>query len=231
MIRGLVFDFDGLMVDTEAPALESWVEIYKDYGCDFPVALWSLNLGGSGKEFDACAYLIEQIGQSLDSSIIRARRWKRKLELVEGQPLLPGVNAYIIAAKELGLRLGVASSNTHEWVAGHLERLGVLNLFDTIVTANDVTHVKPDPEIYLTAVARLEVEPEQAVALEDAPNGLLAASRAGLFCVAIPNPLTRELPLDHADLLLTSLADVPLEELLAMVVARRHEMSNGSARS
>ena len=220
MIRGVIFDFDGLMVDTESPAFESWQEIYREYGTDLPLSLWAAVLGGSGLEFDPCTYLEEQIGRSLDYDAIRTRRWQRKLELTAAQPLLPGVADYITTARRLNLKLGVASSSSRKWVVGHLHRLGVSTLFDAIICADNVAHVKPDPEIYLTALAALDLQPGEAIALEDAPNGLLSAKRAGLFCVAVPNPLTGQLPLDHADLRLTSLADMPLEALLGTVQER-----------
>lgn len=217
MIRGLVFDFDGLMVDTESPAYESWQEIYREYGCELPLSRWAAVLGGSGREFDPCVYLQERIGQSLDCEAIGARRWQRKLELVATQPLLPGVAEYISAGRRLGLQLGVASSSSRKWVVGHLDRLGVSECFDAIICADDVTHVKPDPEIYQSALATLDLRPDEAIAIEDAPNGLLSAKRAGLFCVAVPNPLTGQLPLDHADLRLASLAETSLETLLGTV--------------
>ncbi len=222
MIQGLIFDFDGLMVDTESPAYDSWLEIYREYGCTLPLPQWSAVLGGSGSEFDPCAYLAEQAGQALDADALRARRWQRKLELVAAQPLLPGVSDYLAVAKRLHLKLGVASSASRRWVAGHLDRLGVTPAFDAIITADNVRQVKPDPEIYRVAVAALGLRPEQAIALEDAPNGLLAAKRAGLICVAVPNLLTCQLPLEHADLRITSLADVPLERLLEMAHERLH---------
>ncbi len=74
MIKGLIFDFDGLLVDTESPAYDSWLEIYREYGCTLPLSLWSAVLGGSGAEFDPCAYLAEQTGRSLDADVLRARR-------------------------------------------------------------------------------------------------------------------------------------------------------------
>lgn len=223
MIQALIFDFDGLMVDTESAAYESWLEIYREYACDLPLSLWSAVIGGSGNEFDPCAYLESQVGSPLDQAAIRARRWQRKLELVATQPLLPGVADYIEAAKGLGLKLGVASSSSRKWVVGHLDRLQVTNQFDTIICADDVRRVKPDPEIYQTSVSRLGIRPKQAVAIEDALNGLLAAKGAGLFCVVVPNQLTHQLPLDDADLRLTSLTDMPLEILLERIQERARE--------
>ncbi len=217
MIRGLIFDFDGLMVDTETSARDSWVDIFQEYGCDFPHDAWAKVLGGSGRDFDACGYLTEQTGLQLDPEELRARRGRRKLELVAAQPLLPGIAGYLAEGKRSGLKLGVASSSSRDWVVGHLDRLGVTDLFDAIVTGDDVAHVKPDPELYLLALARLGLEPHEAIVFEDAPNGVLAAKRAVIFTVAVPNALTCELPLDHADLRVASLADLPLTDLLAAV--------------
>ena len=220
MIRALIFDFDGLMVDTESPAYESWVGIYREYDQELPLSLWSAVLGGSGLEFDPIAYLAERVGQPLDATALRARRGHCKLELVATQPLLAGVADYIAAGTRLGLTLGVASSSSRAWVVGHLDRLGVTDQFAAITTADDVTRVKPHPDIYVASAAALGVRPDEAIALEDAPNGLRAAKQAGLFCVAVPNLLTSQLPLDHADLRITSLADVPLERLLDMIQDR-----------
>ncbi len=220
MIRGLIFDFDGLMVDTETAARDSWVDIFQEYGCDFPHDAWAKVLGGSGRDFDACGYLTEQTGLQLDPEELRARRGQRKLELVAAQPLMPGIASYLADGKRGGLRLGVASSSSCDWVAGHLDRLGVTDLFNAIVTGDDVAHVKPDPELYLLALARLGLEPHEAIVFEDAPNGILAAKRADIFAVAVPNALTCELPLDHADLRVASLADLPLTDLLAAVERR-----------
>jgi HAD superfamily hydrolase (TIGR01509 family) len=217
VIHGLIFDFDGLMVDTETAARDSWVDIFQEYGCDFPHGVWARILGGSGRDFDACGYLAQQTGLQLDPEELRTRRWRRKLELVAAQPLMPGIAAYLAEGKRSGLTLGVASSSSREWVVGHLDRLGVTDLFDAIVTGDDVTDVKPDPALYLLALARLGLEPHEAIVFEDAPNGILAAKRAGIFTVAVPNALTCNLPLDHADLRVVSLADLPLADLLAAV--------------
>src|SRR5215831_11289419 len=111
VIRGLIFDFDGLMVDTETSARDSWLEIYREYGCDFPYSLWAETLGGSRGGFDACVYLAEQTGLQLDHDAFHARRQRRKLEMVAAQPLMPGIAAYLAESKQRDLKLGVASSS------------------------------------------------------------------------------------------------------------------------
>jgi len=114
----------------------------------------------------------------------------------------------------------VASSSSRAWFSGHLTRLELSQHFVCIACRDDVPRTKPDPALYLAALAALGVRPEEAIALEDSPNGVLAAKRAGLFCVAVPNLLTRQLPLDHADLQIPSLAAFPLPELLREVQRR-----------
>ena len=127
-------------------------------------------------------------------------------------------------AQRLGLRLAVASSSSRAWVGGHLERLGLLDRFACVHCRDGVDRAKPDPALYLTVLRTLGVRLEQAIAFEDSPNGITAAKRAGLFCVAVPNQLTAQLALDHADLRVGCLADLPLDDLLAQV-ERRHTSS------
>ena len=188
--------------------MQSWQEIYARYACDLPMSVWALCLGGSGLEFDAAAYLATQTGQTLDHAALHEERRQRKHELTLLLAILPGVDDYLAEAKRRGLKLGVASSSNREWVEGHLARLGLRHYFDCVISRDDVTHVKPDPELYRTALDRLGLAPHEAIALEDLPNGVRAAQAAGIFCVAVPNAITGQLPLDHADLRLASLADL-----------------------
>src|SRR6202035_584891 len=97
-------------------------------------------------------------------------------------------------------KIAVASSSPRSWVVQHLMRLGLLDKFDAMKFGDEVVHRKPDPELYLAALDLLGARPEQAIALEDSPNGVRAAQNAGIYCVAIPNPITAQLPLGHADL-------------------------------
>jgi HAD superfamily hydrolase (TIGR01509 family) len=217
MIRAVIFDFDGLILDTEVPEFQTWQEIYQAHGCELALEAWATGLGTSADAFDPCAHLAAQLGLSVDREAIQHRRRQRYRELLKAQSVLPGVREYIAEAKRLGLHLGVASSSSREWVVGHLTELGLSAYFDCIKCRDDVPRVKPDPALYRAVVETFALQPSQAIALEDSPNGIAAAKRAGLFCVAVPNPLTRQLSLAHADLLVSSLADFPLLQLLEHV--------------
>ncbi len=218
MIRGLIFDFDGLILDTESTVYQSWRELYHEYGQELPFDEWGQIIGTSPQEhFDPLARLEGHLNRRLDRSVVGERRLQRELELVVQQPILPGVVDYLEAAQRLGMKLAVASSSDQAWVGGHLDRLGLTPYFDAIHTSDDVERTKPDPALFRLALNSLALEASEAIVLEDSPNGISAARRAGIFAAAVPNPLTRLLPLDHADYRLESLAHMPLEELLETV--------------
>jgi len=217
VIRALIMDFDGLILDTEGPAFQSYQEIFEEYGGTLPLSAWAAWVGGSPHMFDPIGYLESQLGREVDREGLRQRQRQREGELIAAQSILPGVEDYMADAKRLGLKLGLASSSDCAWVNRHLGRLGLSEHFDCIKCADDVRNVKPDPELYLAVLDELGVRPEEALALEDSPNGIAAAQGAGIFCVVVPNPLTRQLSTDRADLLLDSLAEVPLEEEVRQV--------------
>lgn len=213
MIRAIVFDFDGLILDTEEPVYRSWLEVYKAHGEELPFDRWVEIVGSTTANFHPQHHLEERLGRPLAENVLE-RRIERRSEMILGQKILPGIVQHLDEAKSLGLKLGVASSSTRVWVGGHLERLGILSRFDCVRCRDDVTSAKPAPDLYLAVLDCLGVSPLEAVAIEDSPNGVTAAKRAEMLCVAIPNTITEKLDLSHADLLLRSLSEVTLPELL-----------------
>ncbi len=209
----LVFDFDGLIIDTEVPEFQCWQEIFESHGARLDLETWAQCVG-TANIFDPYDHLVQQTGRALDRDALQERRRQRFTELMAGQDVLPGVCEYLDEAAGLGLKLAVASSSSRQWVGGHLTRFGLMDRFHAIRCSDDVERVKPDPELYRSVCELLGVDPSHAIALEDSPNGILAAKRAGMTCVAVPNPLTARLDLSGADLRISSLADVPLSELL-----------------
>ena len=215
MIQGIIFDFDGLILDTEITIYQSWQEVYAAHGVELRFEDWAKIIGTKAFEFRPMAALEEQLGGQIPNRArVEERRLRRELELLGKKSVQPGVESYLQDARRLGLKIGLATISSFDWVGGHLQRLGLIDYFDCIRTGENVTHPKPDPEVYLSVLEAFELAPEEAFALEDSPNGVMAAQRAGLKCVAVPNSLTRLLPLEHADLRLDSLADLSLQDLI-----------------
>jgi HAD superfamily hydrolase (TIGR01509 family) len=214
-IRALIFDFDGLLVDTETPALASWQAIYAEHGHALPLDIWQGALGTS-HGFDALAHLEGLLGRPFpDGAAVRERRERLKAELSASQPLLPGVEAVLAEAEALGLPKGVASSSSRRWVEGWLARHAILGRFACVRTKDDVAVTKPAPDLFLAAAACLGAPPAACLVFEDSPNGILAARAAGMRVVAVPGAVTRQVPLPPADLRLESLDELPLAEVLA----------------
>lgn len=222
MIKALIFDFDGLILDTETPYIEVWKEIFAENGFEYPKEQWSLTIGGWGEStFDPAAELYKLSGSKIDLEGLRRRHQARSDQLILQEPVLPGVKQYLADGQRLGVRLAIASSSERSWVVPHLSRLGIVQYFEKIITGDDVApgRTKPHADIFQKALAALALRPEEAVVLEDSPNGIKAAKAAGMFVVGIPNPSTEQLQMEGADILLRSLADMPLEELLRRVPA------------
>jgi HAD superfamily hydrolase (TIGR01509 family) len=216
MIEAIIFDFDGLILDTEVPEYEAWRSVYQAHGVDLPLSTWVPFIGG-GDEFDPYGHLAELTGDPVDREEVRRHRYAVFDSLLNGASPLPGIEDYIAAARELGLGLGIASSSDHSWVDPKLEMIGFTNVFDTVVCADDVGSSKPNPASYLGALSNLGARAGGAFALEDSPNGVKGAKNAGLFCVAVPSEMTKDQSFDHADMRLESLADMPLPELLEVI--------------
>ena len=215
VIDTLIFDFDGVIIDTETPDFATWQEVFRGHGVELERDWWTWFIGGSSRRMDICGLLEELTGRGVDCDSLMRERRRKYVEVVESNPLLPGVVDYIHEAKRLGLKLAVASSSNHAWVDGHLEGRGLRQHFDSVKCADDVARVKPDPELYLLTASTLKTVPANTLVLEDSANGVTAAKDAGAFCVAVPNPMTKDLPLDRADLRLNALSDLPLTTLLA----------------
>ena len=214
VIKALVFDFDGLMLETELPVYQSWQAIYREHGVELPLATWLETIGTADHPFDPFEHLQELVGRQLDREPIDARRKQLRDSILHAQTILPGVDEVIRGARALGLKLGIASSSRRAWVVGHLARLGIADGWDAVRCADDVSRTKPDPELYRAVVEALRVAPAEAVALEDSQHGLAAAKAAGMRCIAVPGPMTLGMDFSAADIVLTSLAEVPLEVLL-----------------
>lgn len=216
MIRALLFDFDGLIMDTETPEVEIWQKIYAEYGVSFPMDIWLRDVVGSTlANFDVAAHLAQVTGLNLDVAALQERVHAQRLAIQARLTAMPGVSRILLAAQERGLRLAVVSSSPHAWVDGYLQQLHLTHFFETVVCREDAPRLKPAPDLYLEALRRLRLSAHEALAFEDSPNGVLAAKRAGLRVVGVPNAVTAQAGRLDADLVLRSLEELPLAEILA----------------
>jgi HAD superfamily hydrolase (TIGR01509 family) len=219
LIEAVVFDFDGLVFDSETHEYETVLELFAEHGAELPLEVWGRCVGREAGFFDPYAYLEERTGAAVDRDALDRRRRSRFEERIQGEGPIPGVEEALRAARSLGLRIGLASSSHRGWVEPQLRRLGLWHYFQCVRTADDVEQTKPDPELYRSVLACLGVEPSRAVAFEDSPNGALAARRAGMFCVVVPNRVTAALEFGEHDLRLESLMQAELADLLARISA------------
>jgi HAD superfamily hydrolase (TIGR01509 family) len=221
--RAFLFDFDGLILDTETASRAGWRWLYEQHGQTLPDDLW-ITVVGTHSSWDIMGHLEELVGAPLERELWNERRYAHELSLLEAETLRPGLLEYFAYAQEQGLKRAIVSSASRRWIDMHLLRLEQTVGWDAILTADrDSTRAKPNPTMYLEALGLLGVTADEAIVFEDSPNGITAARAAGIFVVAIPNDVTRDAALHDADLVVDSLADLPPAELLQRADAGRRE--------
>jgi HAD superfamily hydrolase (TIGR01509 family) len=213
MIKGIIFDFDGLIFDTETHQYHLLQELYAEHSCELPLELWQKEIG-THTDFSPYVYLEEQAKKKLDLAGIEKAFKENFLKKLALEQERPGVRDYLETAKSLGLKIGLASSSNYEWVSSHLKRLGLFDYFDCIKTSDDVEKVKPDPALYIEAARCLELEPNECIAFEDSAHGAQAAKTAGLNIVIFPNEVTNAMQFCEVDYRFDSMLAMPLSELI-----------------
>jgi len=215
-VTAVIFDFDGLIIDSETPLFDIWASIYASNGETLRMEEWQHALGTQGG-FDPFSHLSTTLAKALDRDTLAAYVRDEHWRLCGDQPLLPGVRERMEEARALSLGVAVASSSPSAWVQPWLERHDLIPLLDAVCTRDDVRQVKPAPDLFLLAAERMHVDPASCLVFEDSPNGLRAASAAGMRTVAVPNSLTRALPMPDPHLVLASMADMNLTQILEQV--------------
>jgi HAD superfamily hydrolase (TIGR01509 family) len=212
-LQALIFDFDGLILDTETARYYAWKEVIEAEGVGLPLSLWLENIGLPSEAFDPLDFLEQRAKKPIDREAVRDRKRDAFRERMVGESLRPGVQEYFDEARARKLKLAICSSSPRKWVVSNLERYGIDKIFNAIVTGSDVEKIKPHPELFLKSVDVLSVPVESCIAFEDSPKGVQSAKAAGLFCVAVGNPITKQTDLGEADILLSSLEEMPLAVL------------------
>ncbi len=219
-LGGLIWDFDGLILDTETTAFDVAVGIFAEHGLTLEASDWHVLLGTATVHWTE---LFEaKVGEPLtdeDRERLMLLRRERHAVLLDEIDAQPGVESLLTEAEAAGVPSAVASSSTDEWVEEHLRRLGLRHHFQAIVTRDLVgpDRTKPHPDLFLAAASELGASPRQCVVLEDSPNGVLAAHAAKTRVVAVPGGMTAAMTFPAADLVVTSLAEVTLADLAALV--------------
>lgn len=211
MIRALIFDFDGLILDTETPLIDAYAEVHARHGVPFDRAVFIRSVGHAEYAFDPW----HGFSPHADRAALELERRACKDELLLQQPILDGVLPLLDAAHARGLRIGLASNSEHEWVEPHLERIGLRHHFEFIACRGDAPSPKPEPDLYRLVLNHFGVRGPEAIAFEDSHTGVTAARRANLWVVAVPNACTLHHDLGKAHRCVPSLAAVSLEELMA----------------
>jgi len=217
-LQAAIFDFDGLILDTETALYEAWSQVYAAHGVTLSLDLWASNIGGYAYDaFHPLDHLQALLGVPIDQETINAARRACYLHRVNRMEALPGVRHAIDELRSRKIKCAVASSSSTAWVTGHLERLHLLPCFEAIACGDQVEAIKPDPDVYQRVLEKLAVSPGNACAFEDSPKGVAAARAASLYCVAISNSVTQRLDLGAAQLYFTSFEEVAFPRLLSQI--------------
>ncbi|UHA75942.1 HAD family hydrolase [Paenibacillus sp. 481] len=211
-MKAIVFDFDGLIIDTETVWYLAFKEVLQGYNVDFPLEVFVKCIGTDDAALHA--FIEEKLGVESIEIIMNLTKenHKAKMELLD---IREGVKEYLIEAQNLGLKIGLASSSSREWVEGFLKQLQILDYFEVIKTGDEVEKVKPDPTLYIKTLEALNINADEAVAFEDSANGARAAIAAGLKCVIVPNEVTKEINFEKFHLRINSMSEMSLTQVIS----------------
>lgn len=215
MINTFIFDFDGLILDTELACYQTWVDIYKTFNANLPLEEWIVCVGTTDEAFDPIKYL-KQISkiEPLDANEIlhlHGKEYRKRTSILD---IKPGILDYLEWARKNQFNIAIASSSDKDWVISHLENLKIIQYFDLIRTNNDVEKVKPDPELYHSVKKYFRLNDFEAIIFEDSLHGINAGLASNLFTIAVPNELTKNSDLSAAHLIITGLDAIPPSKLL-----------------
>ena len=220
MIRGVIFDFDGLIIDTESVWYEAYAEVLLElHNTELQLVQFAKCIGTGN---DVLIELFQQlVGENpIDFDYIEKLAFQKYNVKLTNPTLRKGVKQFLEEAKQLNLKIGLASSSSEKWVKSYLEKLDILHYFEVINTKDVVRKIKTDPELYIKTVNDLNLLPTEVMALEDSLNGLTAAKGAGISCVIVPNDVTRHMEFTTHDYHLHSMEDESLSEVLNNVFSK-----------
>lgn len=214
--KGIIFDFDGVLVDTEWAIYQSWVHLFAREGQEISIATYTPCLGAGYSHWDPAKHLEQLTGKTYDWEKETPIRQARLEADLERSGLMPGAAELMAWCRAQGIGMTVASSSSRRWVAGWLEKLGIMDAFDGVFCRTDGYPVKPNPALFHAAQHCLGLPAEDCLIIEDSENGTIAAQNAGIPCVAVPNRMT-----EAADFSRAAYRADNLEHLLHLLQAER----------
>lgn len=223
-LEAVVFDFDGLVMDSEWAIFEAASAAFTHHGHELRVEAWATIVGINDESDEGwwpslCAAAgVEGFERAAFDQVYEGVEEKAALRAaLLSLPALPGVEVLVDSLTAAGVPIGVASSSSTGWLERNLDRLGLIHRFATLVGSDLVGGVgKPAPDVYLKACADLGADPMRAVALEDSAHGVTAAKSARMAAVAVPSRITRHNDFAHADLVVESLEHLTVDRLAAL---------------
>ena len=214
MLKGLIFDFDGLIVDTETVIYETWKQVYEDNGQSLKLSEYKHCVGSDFTQFDPSKELEKRCGKKFDWNKINQQRERTIREKLETQKARPGIIDFLEEANKIGLKMAIASSSSKGWVLGWVEKLKIKNYFEQFFNRDDVERIKPAPDLFLSSCEALNIKPSEALVLEDSENGLKAATSAGIRCAIVTNKITEGGDFSNAIIQTDNFFDEKLKKLL-----------------
>lgn len=206
--RVVLFDFDGILVDTEWAIYLAWKKCFSAEDRDLPLSMYTRCIGSDFETWSPKSYLEELTGKEFDWQTMDQERQQEIVHELSDEGLMVGVVECLELLRERGVAVGVVSSSSHQWVDGWLEQLGIRDCFVHVICRGDAPRIKPAPDLWLEAARRFGVSPHECLAIEDSHNGLISAQEAGMAVWVVPNRVTSCLDFTGAQGHFSSLLEV-----------------------